>query len=389
METAHKMDRQPTASLPSAGDEPPNGDVEPKECARQHGPEVQRRTADTNADPRKQAAIDEARRTGVPPFAREAIARREDAYDRASVRDLFDSLIDDCKAHALGADGKSLLPPEPLGPVGRNLPTPLLIDVGYSFVDHAEVRACLAPDGASWSLYRTDPQRVIGSSHVGAAGDRWCTVPGCPEARCKSCGLILAAMGVTDPTDPARATPYRWPIGVRWTWTHAQMEDHLVARLRYEPDFVVDTSTTRTVESKGALGVKVEHGTSGMWDGGNGDAWYVTVAERVVRDWGGGGGPALGAHDCVVGLAEARYALERCNFAVRHWRLNAAGRGFEPAAGDLEQRRRAKLRARREGLRGWINAVESLVRNPAFYLAEVAPYEARLIEAASGGLVSA
>lgn len=46
------------------------------------------------------------------------------------------------------------------------------------------------------------------------------------------------------------------------------------------------------------------------------------------------------------------------------------------------------MRRHRDRLAGWIAAVESLLRNRAFYLGQVAPYEARLIEAASQGVVS-
>jgi hypothetical protein len=40
-------------------------------------------------------------------------------------------------------------------------------------------------------------------------------------------------------------------------------------------------------------------------------------------------------------------------------------------------------------LRGRISPIEALMADRAFYLGRVAPYEARLIEAVSGGLVSA
>ncbi|AVK75387.1 hypothetical protein pqer_cds_965 [Pandoravirus quercus] len=342
---------------------------------------------DDDVDPREQVTINEVRATGMLPYTREAIVRREDAHDRAVVRNLMPYIVDDCKKNALGADGASLPPPEPLGPAGRDVIVPYLFDVASSLVDGAEVRVCLAPDGVTWSAYRTDPQRLVQPSHVGMAGNPWCADPDCPETRCKSCTLILAAVGVNDSTDPARAIPHRWPIGVRWTWTHAQMEDQMIARLRYEPNFMVETTTTRTVKLKGSQGVKVTHGEGGMWNGGEDEAWYVMVAQNAVRDWGSGGGPALAAHDCVVGLAEARHALLRLDFAVRHWRLNARGGMTNPDYFGLKDY--AKLRARREGLRGWIGAVEALLRNRTFYLSKVAPYEARLIEAASSGVVSA
>ncbi|AGO83081.1 hypothetical protein pdul_cds_863 [Pandoravirus dulcis] len=342
---------------------------------------------DDDVDPREQAIIDEVRATGTLPYTREAIARREDVHDRAVVRHLMGYLVDACKKAALGADGAPLAPPEPLGPVGRGVVVPYLIDVASSPVDGAEVRACLAPDGVAWSAYRADPQRLVTPRHVGMAGNPWCATPACPETRCKSCTLILGAVGVNDPTDPARAIPHRWPIGVRWTWTHAQMEDQMIARLRYEPDFMVEATTTRTVKSKGPQGTKVTHDAGSTWDGGEDEAWYAVIAENAVRDWGDGTGPALAAHDCVVGLAEARHALSRLDFVVRHWRLNcgSALNNFD----DFDLKRYAKLRARREGLRGWIGAVEALLRNRAFYLKKVAPYEARLIEAASSGIVSA
>lgn len=342
---------------------------------------------DDDVDPREAATIDEVRATGTLPYTREAIARREDAHDRAVVRDLMEYLVDACKKASLGTDGAPLPPPEPLGPVGRGVAVPYLFDVAMSAVDGAEVRACLAPDGVTWSAYRTDPRRLVVPRHVGMAGNPWCATPACPQTRCKPCVLILAAVGVNDPTDPARAIPHRWPIGVRWTWTHAQMEDQMIARLRYEPDFMVEATTTRTVKSKGPRGVKVTHGTGSLWDGGGDEAWYVVVAQNAVRDWGDGTGPALAAHDCVVGLAEARHALSRLDFAVRHRRFNACGSASNFDEFDLK--RYGKLRARREGLRGWIGAVEALLRNRAFYLEKVAPYEARLIEAASGGIVSA
>ncbi|AGO85369.1 hypothetical protein psal_cds_1128 [Pandoravirus salinus] len=350
-------------------------------CVEDHGV-----AAIDDVDPREQETIDEVRATGVLPYAREAIARREDAHDRAVVRNLIECLVDACKEKATDADGTPLSPPEPLGPVGSDVVVPYLFDVALSFADSAEVRACLAPDGVTWSAYRADPWHSIKPSYVGMAGNPWCTYPGCPETRCKSCTLILAAVGVNDPTDPARAIAHRWPIGVRWTWTHAQMEDQMIARLRYRPDFMVETSTMRTVTSKPAQGVNVMHGTGDMWDGGQDEAWYVAVAQRATRDWGDGGGPALAAHDCVVGLAEARHALSRLEFAVRHWRLDAHGTVVAPS--DIDVKRYAKLRARREGLRGWIGAVEALLRNRAFYLEKVAPYETRLIEAASSGMVS-
>ncbi|BCU02862.1 hypothetical protein [Pandoravirus japonicus] len=342
---------------------------------------------DDDVDPRQQATIDEVRATGMLPYTREAIARREDAHDRAVARNLLEYLVDACKKASLDAGGAPLPLPDPLGPVGHAVAVPYLFDVASSPVDGAEVRACLAPDGVTWSAYRTDPRRLVTPRHVGMAGNPWCAAPACPQTRCKSCALILAAVGVNDPTDPARAIAHRWPIGVRWTWTHAQMEDQMIARLRYEPDFMVEATTTRTVKPKGPRGVKVTHGTGSVWDGGEDEAWYALIAENAVRDWGDGAGPALAAHDCVVGLAEARHALSRLDFAVRHWRLCAYG-GASNAFDDFDLKRHGKLRARREGLRGWIGAVEALLRNRTFYLEKVAPYEARLVEAASGGIVS-
>nr|UMO79231.1 hypothetical protein [Pandoravirus aubagnensis] len=343
---------------------------------------------DNDIDPREQEAIEEARATGVPPFAREAIERCEEAHDRSVARSLLEQLIESDEKY-VAEHGPRPDPPEPLGPAGTDMPTPTLYDVGLSFADYADLRACLTPDGSAWSVYRTDTDRWVRQRDVGVSGNPWCPATGCPESRCKNCRLILAAIAVDEPTHPARAIPHRWPIGARWTWTHAQMQDHMVARLRHEPDFMVETSRTRTVEADGRGGVSVTYPGGDTWDGGEGDAWYMHVAERVTDGWADGGGPQLRAHDCVVGLAQARHALARLNFAVRHWRLNVEVHRLQgPCYSDAYVKGGARLRRCRDRLAGWIAAVESLLRNRAFYLGQVAPYEARLIEAASQGVVS-
>lgn len=344
---------------------------------------------DGDIDPREQEAIKEARATGVPPFAREAIERCEEAHDRSVVSWLLEQLIESDEKY-VAEHGARPDPPEPLGPAGTDMATPTLYDVGFSFADYADLRACLTPDGLAWSVYRTDPERWVRPRDVGVAGNPWCPVAGCPESRCKNCRLILAAVAVNDPTDPSCAIPHRWPIGVRWTWTHTQMQDHMIARLRHEPDFMVETSRTRTVEANGRGGIRVTYTGGDTWDGGMGDAWYVGVAERVADGWADGGGPQLRAHDCVVGLAQARHALARLDFVVRHWRLNVAEHSEQgPCYSGTYLRCSKQLRRRRDRLAGWVAAVESLLRNRAFYLGQVAPYEARLIEAASQGVVSA
>nr|UDO47206.1 hypothetical protein [Pandoravirus massiliensis] len=342
----------------------------------------------SDIDPREQEAIEEARATGIPPFAREAVEQCEEVYDRSVVRSLLDQLIESDQKFAKENGGRPE-PPEPLGPVGINMATPTLYEIGFSFADNANLRACLTPDGLAWSVYRTDPQRWVRPHDVGATGNPWCPVEGCRERSCKNCRLIADAIATDDPTDPARSIPHRWPIGVRWTWTHAQMEDHMMARLRHEPDFMVDTSRARTVQTDGQGGIRVGHGGGDTWEGGSDDAWYITVAERFNCKWDCGRGPQLRAHDCVVGLAQAQHALTRLNFAVRHWRLNMEEHVYSgPCYSDTYLKCDRRLRRRRDHLVGWIAAVESLLRNRAFYLSEVMPYEARLIEAASYGAVS-
>lgn len=340
-------------------------------------------------DPRQRAAIEETLATGVPPYAPEAVAAREDAHDRATARSMLAELTRESLQHA----HSGARPPEPLGPIDIAAPTAVVFSIGSRLVGGADLWACLLPDRTAWSVYRCDTDQWIIPSYVGLTGCPWCRACASssrsangdaarPRKPCDDCRPIE---GLTEPperVDPASADPYRWPIGVRWTWTHAEMEDYLVGCIRIDHYYTFDVARMRTVRSDGAGGVVVTHDRSVTWQYDNRDLWAFALARRLTKESPDGAGAVIGVHDAVVGLAEARHAVERLAFVTRR----EAAISYDPMMGDEGHCRAIKHEQR---LRGWIGAVEALLRNRRFYLDQVLPYEARLIEAASRGLVSA
>ncbi|AVK74450.1 hypothetical protein pqer_cds_28 [Pandoravirus quercus] len=356
--------------------------------------EKKRTDRDAMYGPREREAIAEAARTGVLPFARDVIAAREDAFDRAIVRADLAKIVAVLKA----MHGHGDAPADPLGPVGDGLPVPPTLRMRGDFGRDATLCASLLPDGSGWSVYRYDPQQVVEERYVGIAGMPWCTycdgIRSDPPQECGGCAPWRAA---EEPTHSTNADPWRHPIGVAWTWTHAEMEDYNMALRRasvHSYSYVINRRTVRQT----VWGIEVSFR---FYDGTNPDEeeccytlhsstdlWAARVVRRLVghnphahctRESDATMTP-LDAHACVVDLAEARAAAERLAFVAE---ANRAHVDWGRAGPDFGAWSAWSL------LRGWIAAVEALLRDKTFYLGRVAPYEARLIEAASNGLVSA
>ncbi|ATE82456.1 hypothetical protein pdul_cds_8 [Pandoravirus dulcis] len=354
----------------------------------------QRERADCGAmyGPREQEAIAETARTGVLPFARDVIAAREDAFDRAIVRADLAKIVATLKTMR----GHGEPPVDPLGPVGEDLPVPPTLYMCGDFGRDTVLCASLLPDGSGWSVHRHDPRQSVGPRHVGVAGMPWCTycrgILADPPEECGGCVPWRAA---EEPTHSTNADPWRHPIGVAWTWTHAEMEDYNIALRRASVHSYSDIVNRRTVRQT-VWGIDVSFRAYGGTDPGteehytlhsSTDLWAARVMRRLV-----GHDPytyctresdtppvPLDAHACVVDLAEARAAAGRLAFVAE---ANQAHVDWGRAGPDFGAWGAWSL------LRGWITAVEALLRDQTFYLGRVAPYEARLIEAATGGLVS-
>nr|UMO80038.1 hypothetical protein [Pandoravirus aubagnensis] len=351
-------------------------------------------------DQRQRAAIDEAARTGRLPFANDAVAAREDAHDRAIVRREMAKLVVRMRA----MDGHGLPPSDPLGPPGNRASVPPTLQMHVHWGRSAFLCASLLPDGSGWSVYRCDPKTPVKPHHVGLVGMPWCDhCRGVPSG-CAACTPYAGATEPPAPTDSASADPWRWPIGVAWTWTHDQMEDHQLA-LRRAACFSYSTvSTSRRVRRtdagvavsfcayQGGGDNKIEyyrlHSLMDLWASRlactlTGHCPYRNSTEQRHDNVDGVDCEPLtpiDAHACVVGLAEARAAVDRLAFSVRAYShdMNWGRDTCESGA-----------RCAWSLLCGWIAAVEALLRNEAFYLTHVAPYEVSLLEAASGGLISA
>nr|UMO79215.1 hypothetical protein [Pandoravirus belohorizontensis] len=342
--------------------------------------------------PREQEAIAEAGRTGLLPFARDVIAAREDAFDRAIVRADLAKIV----ATLTAMRGHGEPPVDPLGPVGEDLPVPPTLHMWGDFGRDTALCASLLPDGSGWSVYRHDPRHSVATRHVGVAGMPWCDHCGGiladPPEECGGCAPWRA---VEEPTHSTNADPWRHPIGVAWTWTHAEMEDYNMALRRASVHSYWDITNRRAVRQT-TWGIEVSFRTHDSADSYMGehytlhssaDLWAARVVRRLVghnpyayctRESGTPPVP-LDVHACVADLAEARAAAERLGFAAE---ANQAHVDWGRDRPDFGAWGAWSL------LRGWIAAVEALLRDQTFYLGRVAPYEARLIEAASRGLVS-
>ncbi|WBR14743.1 hypothetical protein pkur_cds_569 [Pandoravirus kuranda] len=342
---------------------------------------------------RAQEALDQAARTGVLPYTPEATSAREDAFDRAIVRSEMAALVDRMKTMR----GHGLAPSDPLGPIGRRSPIPPTLKMAVHWGRSTVLCASLLPDGSGWSVYRCDPGSSVEPRHVGLVGMPWCEYcRDTPPSEC--CGACEPYRGSTEPpspTDSASADPWRWPIGTTWTWTHAQMEDHQLALRRAAAHSFWCVSTRRTVRALGD-GVDVHfarykgddpdaehyqlHSLSDVWASHIVNALVChnpyAYSTKMAAD---GAVEPIDAHACVVRLAEARAAAKRLAFAVEAHRHDMDHGRDQHDPG---------VRCAWSLLCGWIAAVEGLLRNETFYLGHVAPYEAQLLEAASGGLVS-
>ncbi|BCU03165.1 hypothetical protein [Pandoravirus japonicus] len=342
--------------------------------------------------PREQEAIAETARTGVLPFARDVIAAREDAFDRAIVRADLAEIVATLKA--MRCHGEP--PVDPLGPVGEDLPVPPTLHMWGDFGRDTVLCASLLPDGSGWSVHRHDPWRAVEQRHIGIVGMPWCGhCDGILSDPPQECGGCVPWRAVEEPTHSTNADPWRHPIGVAWTWTHGEMEDYNIALRRASVHSYSDIVNRRTVRHT-AWGTEVSfracEGTDPCLEGrcalcSSADLWAARVVRRLVghhpyahctRESDTPPAP-LDAHACVVHLAEARAAAERLAFAAE---ANRAHVDWGRTGPDFGAWGAWSL------LRGWIAAVEALLRDQTFYLGRVAPYEARLIEAASRGLVS-
>lgn len=345
--------------------------------------------------PREQEAIAETARTGLLPFARNVIAAQEDAFDRAIVRADLAGIVATLKA--MRCHGEP--PVDPLGPVGEDLPVPPTLRMSGDFGRNTSLCASLLPDGSGWSDYRWDPEKTVEPRRVGIAGMPWCTY--CRGARSdttNSCGACTVRRATEEPTHSTHADPWRHPIGVAWTWTHAEMEDYNLALCRASVYSYWHASNRRTVRRSGQDGVEVLfHAYRGLHSGVGEhyalrsctDLWASRVVRRLVahnpyayctRESDDAPPTPSDAHACVVGLAEARAAAERLAFAAEANRAHDDWGREQPDFG---------VWCAWSLLRGWIVAIEALLRDETFYLRRVAPYEARLVEVASNGLVSA
>lgn len=358
---------------------------------------------DTMYGPREQEAIAEAARTGVLPFARDAVAAREDAFDRAVVRADLAKMVDILKA----MPGHGEPPADPLGPVGEDLPVPPTLRMRGDFGHGTSLCASLLPDGSGWSVYRYE-HAAVKSRDIAVTGMPWClhcrktpltsssssSSSGSPPQECGACAAWSAT---EEPTHSTNADPWRHPIGVAWTWTHAEMEDYNLALRRASVHSSWHASNWRCVRQygdctdvsfstwyRGDPDVKEHHTLHSFTD-----LWASRVVRRLVghnpyihstRENEVAPAVPLDAHACVVDLAEARAAAERLAFAAEANRAHVDWGREQPDFG---------VWCAWSLLRGWIAAVEALLRDETFYLGRVAPYEARLIEATSNGLVSA
>lgn len=327
------------------------------------------------------------------PYTPQAIAMQEDTFDRAIVRSEMAALVAEMKAMR----GHGLAPSEPLGPIGKRLPIPPTLKMDAHWGRSASLCASLLPDGLGWSVYRCDSRSSIKACHVGLVGMPWCEYcQETPPDRCAACKPRRGSTEPPAPTDPASADPWRWPIGVAWTWTHAQMEDHRLALRRASAHSASRVLTWRTVRRlddgidvhfaryKGddPSGERYQlHSLSDLWASHIVDALVGHNPYRYSTATAGDGTMQhIDAYACVVGLAKARAAADRLAFAVE-----AHGHDMDWGRDQHDP----GVRCAWSLLRGWIAAVEALLRNEAFYMTHVAPYEAQLLEAASGGIVSA
>ncbi|AGO83394.1 hypothetical protein psal_cds_26 [Pandoravirus salinus] len=357
--------------------------------------DVEKKCTDRDAayGPREQEAIAEAARTGVLPFARDAIAAREDTFDRAIVRADLAKMVDSLKAMR----GHGEPPADPLGPIGEDLPVPPTLRMHGDFGRDTSLCASLLPNGSGWSVYRYDPKQMVEQRYVGIAGMPWCAYcDGIHSDPPQYCGACAPWRAVGEPTHSTNADPWRHPIGVAWTWTHAEMEDYNMALRRASVcsySYVINRRTVRQTVWGIEVSFRFYNGTDPDAEEcytfhSSSDLWAARVVRRLVghnpyayctRE-GDATVTPLDAHACVVDLAEARAAAERLAFAAEANRAHDDWGREQPDFGAWSAW---------SMLRGWIAAVEALLRDETFYLGRVVPYEARLIEAASNGLVSA
>nr|UDO47937.1 hypothetical protein [Pandoravirus massiliensis] len=344
---------------------------------------------------RQQETIDEAARTGRVPFASDVIAAQEDAFDRAIVRQEMTQLVADMRA----MPGHGLAPCDPSGLLSESAAIPPTVQIKVHWGRSAFLCASLLPDGSGWSVYRCDPDVAVKPHQVGLVGAPQCEYCQRESTDCRACRPYQGSTEPPAPTDPASADPWRWPIGVAWIWTHDQMEDHQLAFRRaaihshsyiftrrrvYHADGGTKVSFYRHKEKDNESERYCLYSFTGLWAShtvrklvGHDPYRNSTRRDDSIAD----ATAPIDAHACVVGLAEAHMAADRLAFAV-----NAYAHDMDYGR---DHSRDHGMRCAWSLLRGWIAAVEALLRNEPFYLAHVAPYEARLIEAASGGLISA
>ncbi|AVK76297.1 hypothetical protein pneo_cds_690 [Pandoravirus neocaledonia] len=358
-------------------------------------------------DAQHQAGLEEAARTGIMPYAGEAISAREDAFDRAVVRFAM-SAIESWMASPACADHATMQPPDPLGPLGDRTPIPPTLCIQHSARD-AGFCASLLPDGTGCYVYRFDPHWAVPMDRVGQ-----CAFAG-PQPLCAMCFQVGGGClycnpwpAATEPparTDPGSVDPQRWPIGVLWTWTHAEMEDRQVAILRCLGSVCYYAALHRTVRGTDTAR-KVTLHTSPIDDHHrhgvciSSASWAFCVAKRLAGKRRNGDGSsstsettlvkndvtvrycrtpmraqtALTAHDCTIGLAEARAALDRLKYMERLCHIT-------------DSSDHTTICRKLGALKGWIAAVDALLSAGVFYPAIVAPYEAALLGALTHGLV--
>ncbi|AVK77378.1 hypothetical protein pmac_cds_690 [Pandoravirus macleodensis] len=369
-------------------------------------------TASNVWDAQHRAALDEAARTGIMPYAPEAISAREDAFDRALVRSVLAAVASWMSSPAC-EDHVSIKLSDPLGPLGDHMPIAPTLWIECDMRGSGFCASRLA-DGTGWYVYRIDPQWAVPMDRVGqcvfAGPQPMCAMCFQVDGGCMYCNPWPAATEPPAPTDPGSMDPQRWPIGVAWTWTHAEMEDRQVALLRSLCSICYCVALHRTVRGTDNARKVTLHTSRPVNDLGRRGiyiskaSWAFCVAARLVgkasdqrnvpcasiasskidpdndgtfvRD---GCRPIrvrrpLTAHDCTVGLAEARTALDRLKY-------------MERLCCSTDNSGRPLLCRKVGALKGWITAVDALLSGGVFYPATVAPYEAALLNALTHGLV--
>lgn len=358
-------------------------------------------------DARHRAALDEAARTGVMPYAQKAILAREDAFDRAVVRSLMGAIKSWMPSPAC-ANHASMEPPDPLGPLGERTPIAPTLCIQHG-AHGSGFCASLLADGTGWSVYRIDPQWAVPTDRVGqcvfAGPQIECAMCFRADGGCLYCNPWPAATEPPAPIDRGSIDPQRWPIGISWTWTHAEMEDRQVALLQSRCSIFHRTALHRTVRGTHNTRKVILHGSPindrhqhGVYI--SKASWAFCVAKRLTGKRRADDEPpsapeigtagngttvrhcrtptrthkALTAHDCTVGLAEARAALDRLKY-------------MEHLCHVTDDSDHSLLCRKVGALKGWIVAVDALLSGGMFYPTTVAPYEVALLGALTHGLV--